>query len=153
MKRSGKSRGSRRSRISRKPSVQRKRNIPKGLHDLVGKKISGIVRKTAPDYVALLIDFIEDFDQSSYHLVKMAKVEVRRLGWNVSTPRSWKEIGPHVSLDDRHIRDVGKRFQLTVTGVMVWEKNHRWVALKLKGPLKDKTGWILHMSCAQQVLS
>lgn len=128
------------------------------LHDLVGGYVHGTVRKTGKDYVALLVDGIDGFTGSAQTLVSMAKsyMELQKESWHVTTPRSWSMplpggvLGPHVSLHDRHEKDVGKRMSLRIVGVFHWEENHRWVALELKGKATDKTNWKLHMSCAQE---
>jgi hypothetical protein len=139
---------------------------PLSLEDLVGKRVTGTVAQTGPHYFALLVDRIEGLSASSaaslgVQLVRMARQYLSRKGvpWSVATPRSWsipvhpqRELGPHVSLSDLHRKDVGKQVALTVTGVMHWEENSRWVALRLKGPLVDHTDWVLHLSCAQQPL-
>lgn len=133
------------------------------LEHLVGNKVTGVVAQTGPNFVALLVDDIEGISSCSMNttLVKTARryLKDRQVPWEVSTPRSWtiavsasRDLGPHVSLSSWHFKDLHKRFTLTITGVMHWEHNSRWVALKLKGPLVDHTDWILHLSCAQQVL-
>ena len=130
------------------------------LHDLVGRSLHGTIHRTGSDYVALLVDKIDGFSGSAYKLVSMAKayMDLQKESWNVGTPRSWTfpgpggVLGPHVSLHNLHMKDVGKRLSLRITGVMHWEENSRWVALKLQGNATDKHDWILHMSCAQQLL-
>ncbi len=138
-------------------------NIQPSLEDLVGKRVSGTVAQTGPNYFALLVEQIEGITSSSLgtQLVQMARqyLKDRNMTWNVNTPRSWtipvspqRQLGPHISLSSSHFKDVHKQFTLTIVGVMHWEENSRWVALKLKGPLIDHTNWILHLSCAQQIM-
>lgn len=155
-------------RVVSHPGKKTSPNSPKGpsksppneLHDLVGRSLHGTVHRTGSDYVALLVDQIDGFSGSAYKLVSMAKayMDQQKETWNVGTPRSWGVpnpggvLGPHVSLHSLHTKDVGKRLSLRITGVMHWEENSRWVALKLQGNATDKHDWILHMSCAQQPL-
>ena len=138
-------------------------NKQSSLEDLVGKRVSGTVAQTGPNYFALLVEHIESIPSSSLgtQLVQMARqyLKDRNVTWKVNTPRSWtipvspqRQLGPHVSLSSIHLKDVHKQFTLTIVRVMHWEENSRWVALKLKGPLIDHTNWILHLSCAQQIL-
>ena len=131
------------------------------LHDLVGKRVHGTIRRTGSDFVALLVDGIDGFDGSAGDLVRMAQSYVKPLNprWNVDTPRSWRfptldggHVGPHVSLHLQHKADVGKRASLRIVDVMHWEEDSRWVALQLEGGLVDRHGWTLHMSCAQEAL-
>lgn len=133
------------------------------LQHLVGGEVSGRVARTSPDYWALLVDRVTGIpsDELDMRLVQMAHqyLRVRGVGWKVAEPRSWsipvsstRTLGPHVSLSSIHEKDVNKRFTLRIVGVMHWEENSRWVALRLAGPLVDKTDWVLHLSCAQQPL-
>lgn len=126
----------------------------RSLDDLLGGHVVGTIAQTGPDYVALLVE-------QETELVRMAKTYLadRHVSWKVDAPRSWtlpispyRQLGPHVSLHRSHLKDVGKTLVLTIVGVMHWKEAHRWVALKVKGPLKDHTDWILHLSCAQQPL-
>ena len=133
------------------------------LRDLVGKTVSGTVRRTGDDYVALLVDRVEGLDSATLEddLVRLARRYVKdekMVGWHVRAPRSWTmpvtptaTLGPHVSLHPQtHWKDVGRRVTLRVADVMHWTEASRWVALVLDGPLLDRTGWVLHMSCAQE---
>jgi hypothetical protein len=135
------------------------------LDSLVGGTVSGVVTRTGPHFVALLVDRVDGLAGSraalGKKLVSLARDSARRkgLGWKVATPRSWdiplgagREVGPHVSLHAKHLADVGRRVSLRVVDTMHWEENSRWVALELRGPLADHTGWTLHLSCAQEPL-
>ena len=143
----------------------RGRHLPysKSLDHLIGKRIVGTVARTGPNYIALLVERIEGLPSSSFDiiLVQMAKqyLKTKRVNWKVTTPRSWtlpishnRQLGPHVSLHSVHSKDVGKQFALTIVRVMHWKENSRWVALELNGPLIDLNNWILHLSCAQEML-
>ena len=135
----------------------------RSLDDLIGGHVVGTIAQTGPDYVALLVQHIDGIPSTSMEteLVRMAKTYLadRHVSWKVDAPRSWtlpisphRQLGPHVSLHRSHLKDVGKTVVLTIVGVMHWKEAQRWVALKVKGPLKDHTDWILHLSCAQQPL-
>lgn len=146
------------------PTAAAPHNPIKTLGDLVGKRVSGVVARTGPAYVSLLVDRVEGLghchtsEALGFELFTLAHkyLAAHHISWNVHMPRSWtlpatpyRDLGPHVSLHEQHMADVGTRVTLTVAGVMHWEENSRWVALRLKGPLKDHTGWHLHLSCAQ----
>lgn len=137
-------------------------HAPNDLQQLVGGTVSGIVAQTGPHYVALLIDRVDGIPGSvntiGTKLVQMAREHLRKrnISWNVNIPRSWdilvtptRELGPHVSLHVKHMKDVNKRVSLKIVGVKHWQEASRWVALVLSGPLTDHTNWILHLSCAQ----
>lgn len=130
------------------------------LTSLVGRRVSGVITKTGPDYVALVVDKIEGMRPSSFpnELVRLSQkhLQKKNIPWKVTTPRSWtlpishtRVLGPHVSLHSVHEREVGKRVTLSLKRVFVWEQSSRWVGVELEGPLRDKTDWFLHMSCAQ----
>jgi len=138
-------------------------HAPDDLQKLVGGTVSGIVAQTGPHYVALLIDRVDGIPGSvktiGTKLFQMAREYLRtqNVPWKVNIPRAWdipvtptRELGPHVSLHDKHMKDVNKRVTLKIVGVKHWEEASRWVALVLSGPLTDHTNWILHLSCAQQ---
>ena len=136
------------------------------LDSLVGGTVSGVVTRTGPHFVALLVDRVDGLSGSraalGRQLISLARDSARRkgLGWTVDAPRSWdiplgagREVGPHVSLHAKHVADVGRRVSLRIVATMHWKENkNRWVALELRGPLVDHTGWTLHLSCAQQPL-
>ena len=135
------------------------------MEDLIGMPVIGVVRRTGPDYHALVVTnigpvsrFVDNLEEL---LVSLAKKHIKKKGlnWNVDTPGSWslqihsKEgtLGPHVSLNSNvHKGDVGKRISLVVKRVMHWREEHRWVALVCEGQAVDKTDWVLHLSCAQE---
>lgn len=137
---------------------------PTSLVGLVGKTVTGTVRRTGVDFVALLVDKVDglDSDTLATDLVRMARRYLTAkhvTGWKVGTPRSWsmavpqttQRLGPHVSLcPKRHMKDVGRRVTLRIVDVMHWTESSRWVALVLDGPLVDRHEWMLHLSCAQE---
>ena len=91
--------------------------------------------------------------------MKMARqyLKDQNVSWNVVSPRSWtipvssdRQLGPHVSLSIHHMTDIHTQVKLKIIGVMHWEEDSRWVALRLSGPLMDHSNWILHLSCAQE---
>jgi len=131
---------------------------PRSLSDLIGSYVNGTIVRTGSDYVALIVTSISGFQGSQDDLVVLAQSYLKMQGskWKVSTPNSWsikvpahQTLGPHVSLHETHMKDIGKNVTLRIKNVMHWEEASRWVALFLEGPLIDKTDWELHMSCAQ----
>jgi hypothetical protein len=158
-----------RSRRRRSLSTSRRRSPrsrrASSLTGLIGQPVHGTIQRSGEDYYAVVVTRVGPYVRGKGledALVRMSRDHLRQrhVPWKVGPPRSWPvpsapkqtPLGPHVSLHSLHRKDVGRRVRLRVRDVMVWEENHRWVALELEGPLTDRTEWLLHLSTAQEPL-
>ncbi len=146
-------------------------------HDL--NTVSGVITDTGTyghPFVCVRVDKIhgtvcdesELFIKAQNFCKEHKNPTIRKIAARMKKPRAWtfsfkdgELVGPHISLNTSHMKDCGKRVEVTMKHLKAWEDVHSYFCAIALDPnaqsdgkkfvLKSAWGSDLHLTCAQHI--